>query len=301
MPNQTTPAFTLWRFCPRVAAYALAAGFLWQFTMRANGDLTIWIVKFLHALTLHSAPYMLCDHSRFFWHATMFPPVVALTLASYWLPWPDRILRTLAGYLAHCAVTAVAITINESPYLQSTEMLQPFTSTLVNANYLVIGVAIWVLAAGPWHVTPVPTNDTVLRRCWQLVRHGWLTRVLLLVLAFASIVPAFALFGSPEGRRTRADVAQAVRAIPFFPRPSGASSTVDRQTQNDRDQLTATALRAIQAAIANDESEDRESGPLWYLAGRLFDSLRHEDELMAAQHKGSALQALRMAQDARGR
>jgi hypothetical protein len=286
----------LWPFLLRAAGWAVAAGVLWQFTREPNAAFTVWLTKRLHDLVGFPAPYLFADDSHLFWHATMFPPVVALTLGSFWLSWPARIVRSIVGYVVQCGVTAVAITLNESPYLQAADMLTPMTSTLVNADYLVIGVAIWVLLAGPWYGAGRGEPGVGLaRRVWRALYNSGVLRCLLLWFGITLIVPAAAMLGSPEGRSARWEMAAALREVPYFPYPSGAESGVDRATQDERDRLAKEALRAIQAAIETDLADGREVGALWYLAGHVFNSMRPEDAALMRELKLSALRSLKEA------
>jgi len=152
--DRVAPTFAVRRFLLRAVPWVVAAGFLWHYTHAYNAAFTVAVTKYLHAWLGYPAPYMLCDETKLFWHATMFPPLVGLGLASYWLRWPDRILRVCSGYVGYCCLTAVAITINESPYMQQTPLRNMVTSPLVNADYLMFGIVIWMLTCGPWYLTP---------------------------------------------------------------------------------------------------------------------------------------------------
>lgn len=307
-------AFSLKRFLVRVVPCAIGAGILWKLTLDQNAAFTIWLTKALHSLCGRPAPYLYCDETRLFWHATMFPPVVALTLGSYWIGWLGRVERALAGYVAHCGMTAIAIAINESPYVQQLSLLNPVTSTLVNANYLMLGVVIWVLAAGPWYGTARHGGTEARRhegmekrvaRKWGSIiaglSLGWATRVCLLWVAVGLVVPVFGMMGSKAGMAARGQVAAAMRAIPFFPQPSWSDVTVAADQQYERDRATAQALKEIRAAIETDEADGLESGALWYLTAHLFGSLRPQDDQLAAQFKAQAAMAMIKAKDVRAK
>ncbi|MEE9293587.1 MAG: hypothetical protein V3W34_01295 [Phycisphaerae bacterium] len=282
---------------------------MWRVTDQQNAGFTIWLTKLLHRLAGRPAPYLFCDGSKLFWHATMFPPVVALTLASYWIRWPDRLLRTAVGYVAHCAMTTIAITLNESPYLQPAALLNPLTSTLVNANYLMFGVGIWVLAAGPWYVRPGMAKSgagpwrvgLMWRRALRSLCCGWLTRVLLLWAGVATIVPIYAMFGSAEAMSARARVGQKMSKVPFFPYPSKARSFVEVRQQLARDQATIEALMEIEKAIGADSRVDVESAPLFYLTAHLLNSLRPPHPGLAQKFRADAEYSYHRARNARAR
>ncbi len=301
MAESNPPTFSLPRFLARVVPLVIVAGIIWKATATHNASLTVWLTKALHHLARRPAPYMFCDHTTLYWHATMFPPVVALTLGSYWIRWPGRIIRAVAGYFVHCACTAIAITLNESPYLQQTPLLSPLTSTMVNANYLVIGVAIWVLAAGPWYQPAACLDSTGKQqtrwgRAVSAVRNAWFTRVLLFWLALTAVVPMYAMFGARDGTAARARVAESLAAVPFFPHPSSAPRSVSLEAQLERDRAAVVALRAIRQAIESDQAEGYPSAALWHLTAHLLNSLRpEEDPELASQFKAQAALALHQA------
>ena len=109
----------------RAILWSAVAGLVWYYTRTYNAAITVWLAKSMHALVGYPAPYLFGDEPKYsyFWHATMFPPVVGLTLASYWLRWPDRLVRAVVGFFAHSCLTATAVCVNDSPYLQQTEFL----------------------------------------------------------------------------------------------------------------------------------------------------------------------------------
>ncbi len=309
MADHRLPTFSLWRFLLRVVPLAIGAGVLWKLTATENASFTVWLTKMLHGLAGRPAPYMFCDSTHLFWHATMFPPVVALMLGSYWIRWPGRVLRAAAGYVVQCGMTAIAITINESPYLQRTPLCDTLTSTLVNANYLMFGVVIWVLAAGPWYVSGRESSSRGMnsagrvwwRRAVSAVRHGWWTRVVLLWVAVALVVPVFALSGSTEGRAARARVAAAMSNVPFFPQPSGGDTSAQLREQLQRDEATKHALYAIEAAIKADPADGSDSAALFYLTAHLLNSLRPPDANLRQQFRADALLMFHKATEARAR
>lgn len=298
MSEASRVEFSLRRFLIRVVPLAIVAGVAWKFTSAWNADFTVWLVKAIHRLFLHPAPYLFCDTRRYFWHATMFPPVLALTLASYWLPWWDRGLRAMGGYVAYCGLTAIAIAINESPYLQQTDVLVPMSSTLVNANYLMFSVVIWVLAAGPWYGGGrLPRAERIVeaspkKRWYPAWLGGWGTRVLILWAAVAMVVPAYAMFGTPEAMAARAKVARRMRLVPFFPNPSGADVDVSAAEQLTRDDAVKKVLDALRETIEADAAAKRDSAALWHLTGRLLDSMRPPNAETARQIKLGAARAL---------
>ncbi len=295
MADTNQPTFTLRRFLVRAIPFAVASGILWKLTATQNAAFTVWITKTLHTIVGRPAPYLYCDETTLFWHATMFPPLVALTLSAYWLSWPQRVLRACVGYVVYCGITAIAITLNESPYLQQTPLLTPLTSTLVNANYLMFGVVIWVLAAGPWYQAVTSGHG----RARAMVQ-GWLTRICLLWLAVALIAPLSSLLGTRNGMVARAELGRVMNDIAFFPQPSGDESLlVDRTAQLQRDGAAKIALTIVQRAIEADQESDRPSGPLWYLSAHLINSLRPDDPELRAQFKTQAAIALKLAKKTR--
>lgn len=309
MDKTGDPVFSIQRFMIYVVPLMVAAGVMWKFTGRQNAEFTIWFTKQLHWLACRPAPYLFCDGSRLYWHATMFPPVVALTLGSYWIKWPDRLLRTLVGYVAHCGMTAIAITINESPYLQPNSLLNPLTSTIVNANYLAFGVAIWVLAAGPWYLKRdaeiagsdgEPKTHRWLRWSRRLCC-GWFSRVFLLWLAVAMIIPIYAMLGTDEAMSARARVAEKMSDVAFFPQPSSAAWPANQNEQLARDKATIEALMEIEGAIEADRDADVESAPLFYLTANLFNSLRPTDPTLAQKFRADAQYSYHLARAARQR
>lgn len=325
MPPPSPPAFSVPKFLIRALPWAALAAWVWNGTYAHNAAFTVWITKRLHGLLGFPAPYLFCDERHLFWHATLFPPAVALTLASYWLGWPDRLLRAIAGYLIYAGLTAIAITIHESPYVQQTEFLRPLTSTLVNANYLVFGVAIWILAASPWYgtVQPArlgtsvgsPTNDPPqpaaevasrlvgkpgsLGRAWRIIRQGWFTRLLVMWLATFCVIPLYAMTGTKTAMAARWQMARALDAVPFFPQPSFAPPTVSREVQTERDHLTVAALEAIKKAINADEADQLQSAPLWHLTGHLLISLHPPDPERQKEYRKQGLIALEAAKRTR--
>ncbi len=314
MDERSRSTFSLHRFVALAIPLAVAAGILWRLTGNANAAFTVWLTKALHGIAGYPAPYMYCDETTLYWHATMFPPVVALTLASYWLRWPQRLLRAAAGYVAHCGMTAIAIAVNESPYVQQTSVLTPLTSTLVNANYLMFGVVIWVLAASPWYAQPArrdpgsnqkDARDGAAATRWtrwaSVMVRGWATRVGLLWIAVALVVPLSALLGPASGRAARVEIARALRDVPFFPHPSGSDTPVDRSEQLRRDEATKKALGKLEIAIKTDKENSLASGPLWYLSAHLVNSLRPEDAKLRQQFRKQAAIALIAAKKTRGR
>ncbi len=310
MADRTPTSFSVFRLLWRAIAWAAAAGFLWYYTRTYNAAFTVWLAKAMHAMVGYPAPYLFGDQPgySYFWHATMFPPVVGLTLGSYWLRWPDRLLRAAVGYVAHGCLTATAVCINDSPYLQQTEFLVSVTTTLADANYLLFGVVVWVLAAGPWYVgggrvkTVVgrgTASTTKLRRVLvsvgRRVRHGWATRVAVLVAAIAAVVPLFALTGSAKSRAARAAVADAMREVPYFPQPSTEGVDVEPEERRARDKAATEAILKMQAAILADGEAKVRSSSMYYLVGQVQLSLRPDDSARAEELKRGAALALAMA------
>ncbi len=289
------PQWSIGPFLLRAIPWTLAAFFFWKYTIGPNADFTVWLTKALHRWTDFPAPYLYCDASRFFWHATLFPPVIGLTLASYWLSWPQRIIRAVGGYVAYCCLTAITIAIHVSPYLPENDIRLITTNTLVNANYLTFGLVIWVLACGPWYMDAnrlssgkdhraKPRHSSRIARIWSIVRYGWVTRLLLLTFGIALILPLFAMTGTSEGMTARLEMAGAIGKIPFFPHPSNAlMEDVTPDEQWARDQRTVEAVALVRQVIEEDKTDGFRAAYLHYLAGHLLYSLRHPDE-ETAQH-----------------
>jgi len=298
-------AWSVRRFVPRAVLWTALAGICWKLSLAPNVHLTVFITKLLHRLVGIPAPYMFCDEKTFFWHATLFPPVLGLTLASYWLRWPDRLVRAGAGYLVYCVLTAITIAVNESPYLPENDFGEVLTNTLVNADYCTFGIVIWVLAASPWYrgraVIAANVGDTsrLVQKLWRRVRFSWMTRLVLLMLAVAIVPPLYAMTGTSEAMAARWKVATAMRDVPFFPHPSIADAGASGEKQFERDRKVAAVLQAIKAAIAEDETDKLSSASLYYLGGQLFISLRHEDPKVAALHRRTGLMYLRRARRTR--
>lgn len=281
MPPRDPQSFSLTRFLWRAIAWTLLAGLAWKLTLRANADFTIWLAKVLPSASGFPSPYLFCDDHPFFWHATLFPPVVGLTMASYWLRWPERIVRTVAGYVTYAGLTAVAIIINESPYLPETRFRASATSSLVNANCLMFGLVIWILSAGPWYFRRIVTSSansrsSIAGRAWRAIRNGWGTRLGLLFLGVLVVVPAFAATGTPAGRRARFELGRAMRAVPFFPQPSRTRLDVSEESQRRRDLLTVDAVRALEKVIDQDRGDGFPAAALYHLNGHLYFSMRPE-------------------------
>lgn len=323
MSDAPEPSWSLRRFLWRAVPWVIACAVVWKFTFDQNDAVTVAITKFLHRLVGLPTPYLFCDEKKFFWHATMFPPVVGLTLASYWVRWPDRVVRAAVGYVTHCCLTAIAIAVHESPYLMQTEMRNPVTSMLVNANYLMFGAVIWLLAAGPWYVLRRGSSlksgegDGVVRvgrkerfltvaarnwrRVWGVVRYGWVTRLVLLVLGVSLVLPLFALTGTPSGMSARLEVARAMRAVTYFPQPSDAELAVDRAVRSRRDGLANEAVRAILTVIQGDEEAGLKSATMAYLVGHVLLSLRPENPERATELHAQGKLWLRVAHSTRGK
>ncbi len=305
MADHPATAWSTRRFLPRALIWTAVAGVGWKLLLAPNAHFTVFVTKLLHELAGFPAPYLFCDETTFFWHATLFPPVVGLTLASYWLGWPDRLLRAGVGYLVYCVLTAITIAVNESPYLPGNDFGEVLTNTLVNANYCTFGIVIWVLAASPWYCHRAAADgrdgavSTGVTRVWRCIRYGWITRLVLLTLALAIVPLLYAMTGSPEAMAARWKVATAMREVPFFPHPSIAKVDVSAERQFERDRKTAAALQAIKAAIAEDETDKLSSASLFYLGGQLFISLRHEDPEVAARHRSVGLAYLKRARRTR--
>jgi hypothetical protein len=308
VPEQPPNPFRLSRFLPRAIPLAVASAVLWQFTREPNAQFTITIVKSLHNLLGFPAPYLFCDETRLFWNATMFPPVVALVLASYWLPWWDRILRAVAGYVAHAGMTAIAIAVHESPYLAQLDVLAPITSTLVNANYLMFGLVIWVLIAGPWYsaddTTTEPTSDpttarqrTIINKLWGF----WGTRIVTLWITVAMILPIIFMFATPDVRQSRLDLARTMRAVPTFPHPVTSTPAVPDHQLTAYNKSLLTALSALEQAIKTDIAADLNSSPLWFLTSNLWLALRPEDPKLAQNATRRAAIAFQTAKRQRSR
>lgn len=301
------PIWSLPRFLWRVVLWTAAAGFAWEFTLAQNSGLAVWLTKSIHMLAGFPAPYLFCDEKRLFWHATLFPPVVGLTMASYWLRWPDRMVRTVVGYLAYCALTAVTIIIHESPYLPETELREVVTNTLVNANYLTFGVVIWVLAASPWYLRrpspPVASRGRgyLLGRVWNAIRQGWATRLMLLILGVSLAVPLFAMTGTKEGMTARLGVARAMRQISFFPFPSTAEVETTAQEQARYNRKAIAAGVQIGKAVQEDEADRLSSASLFYLSGQLLNSLRFDDPVGLMESRANAQAFLNEARRIRSR
>ena len=294
MPDPTPPNWSLWRFLWRAAIWMALAGVAWRFTLQANTAFTIWLTKLLHEAVLLPAPYLFCEARPLFWHAALFPPVVGLSLASYWLPWPSRLFRAAVGYVVYCCLTAITIAVHISPYLPETKMRLVATNTLVDANYLTFGLAIWVLAAGPWYAQaqrgrtdPRPPSEprpSWLARLWRPIRHGWLTRLVLLTLGVSLVIPLFAMTGTRQGWAARREMGTALRKVPFFPHPSNIlMDNITPAEQMERDRLTAEAIRKVRQVIDEDETDGFRASYVYYLAGHLFYSLRHPNDEIAQQ------------------
>jgi hypothetical protein len=324
-----TPTLNLKRFLPTAIAGAALAAVLWHYTKSLNADITIAGAKTFHNLAGRPAPYLLCDQTRYFWHATLFPPLIGLTLASTWLSWPARLIRCIIGYAAYASLTAVAITIHDSPYLQQNQFVKSTTSALVNANYLVFGLVIWILAAGPWYMNPHQESantmsQTIFKRLYNAVTSHWLFRLTLLVLGVALIVPLFAMTANPEARQARNELATAMRKVPFFPHPSiDLSSTVGRVPPaephpataeiattspwditnspytraqwNARDLAVRNALAAIEHAANIDAKANLPSPALYHLMGHTFWSMRPEDKTLQGRVLAAGQLALKKA------
>lgn len=317
MAENDARTISLGRFLCRAVPWAVAAGFLWHYTHVYNAAFTVTVTKFLHWCVGYPAPYMFCDGTSLFWHSTMFPPIVGLGLASYWLRWRDRVLRIVAGYVGHCCLTAVAITINESPYLQQTEFRDMVTSPLVNADYLMFGIVIWLLTCGPWYEGrdggtkelrhEGGSGDGERRggyawaRMLTVIRDGWATRLVLLVVGVSVVVPVFAFTGSSAGREARARVADAMVAVPYFPHPSHEKLEVGAQKRVARERLATQAILEIEKAILADGVVHQPSAALYYLTGHLLLSLHPDDPVLAKQFRVQAALALREAEETRKR
>lgn len=323
MSDAPEPSWSLRRFLWRAVPWVIACAVVWKFTFDQNDALTVAITKFLHRLVGLPAPYLFCDEKKFFWHATMFPPVVGLTLASYWVRWPDRVVRAAVGYVTHCCLTAIAIAVHESPYLMQTEMRNPVTSMLVNANYLMFGAVIWLLAAGPWYVLRRASSlksgegDGVVRvgrkersltvaarmgrRAWGVVRYGWVTRLVLLVLGVSLVLPLFALTGTPSGMSARLDMARALRDVPYFPHPPDAEVTVDPLLRDQRERYATKAILAFEAVLEADKRADVESAPVKYLLGKMLLSLKPPDPERRARFRAQGILWQREAFSTRGK
>lgn len=300
MAENPAPILSVRRFLWRAVPWAVAAGFLWHYTHTYNAAFTVAVTKFLHWCVGYPAPYMFCDNTSLFWHSTMFPPVVGLGLASYWLRWPDRILRIMAGYVGHCCLTAVAITINESPYVQQTAFRDMVTSPLVNADYLMFGIVIWLLTCGPWYMRRDDGNNVrPWGRAFRYVRDGWVTRLVLLVVGVSVVIPLFAFTGPQAGREARARVADALAAVPYFPYPSYEKRDVSVQERTARESLVSQALLEIEKAILADGLARQPSAALYYLTGHLLLSLHPKDQEQAKQFRLQAALALREAEKLR--
>ncbi len=307
--DEHAPTLSLKRFLPMAILYSAIAAVAWKYTTQQNGDFTVWVTKSLHQLIGYPAPYMLSDETRFYWHATLFPPLAGLMAASTWISWKQRILRFGVGYITYCGLTAIAITIHDSPYLQQTKFVKTITSSLVNANCLMFGVVIWVLLAGPWYNNPRREIDTHAgkasrMRLFTSVTHGWFTRVLLLWFGVAMIVPLFALTMTPEGRSARSAMAKAMRQVDFFPHPSlplpGApKTTFSREEWVKRDLAARDALAAIEHTANSDKSAGLKNPALYYMMGHLFWSMRPEDDALRRRCLAAGQLALKQAKKTR--
>jgi hypothetical protein len=305
VPENAPPVWSLKPFLIRAVVWALLAAAVWKYTTSLNADFTIGIVKLAHSLAGRPAPYLFCDEYRLFWHATMFPPMVGLILGSYWLGWFDRIVRAAFGYVAQCVLTGVAITIHESPYLQQNDFINVVTANLVNAHYLLFGVVIWVLVAGPWYSQrsrDASTEDrSLLRRAWDCVRRGWAIRLVLLCVGVGATIPLFAMTGSDAAMAARSKLGRALSEVPFFPQPSNAALAVSPSEQRLRDDAVRRAMAELQGAILADQADDVESAALWHLTGHLLISLRPETESEKRDLSRRALMALTKARKSRRR
>ncbi|NOT02263.1 MAG: hypothetical protein HOP29_16780 [Phycisphaerales bacterium] len=308
MPPSDPRPFSLPRFLWRAIAWAVLAGVAWKMTLRANADVTIWLAKGLQRLAGFPAPYLFCDEHPLFWHATLFPPVVGLVMASYWLRWRDRVMRTVVGYGTYACLTAIAIIVNESPYLSETRFRASATSALVNANCLMFGLVIWMLSAGPWYAriqtsSPAspPARQPVARRMWTSLRHGWVTRLVLLIIGVSAVVPLFAATGSRAGLQARLEVARAMRRVPFFPQPRTSRPTVSPDAQGRRDLLAMDAIRAIERVIARDAEDGLSSATMFHLNGHLYYGLRPDRDALAQEYYKVGTAYLELAGEQRWR
>lgn len=299
----TDAGFSVKRFLPRALLLMILGGVVWRYTYTFNADFAVWMTKWLHRLFGRPSPYMFCDESRLYWHATMFVPEFGLILASYWIGWSGRILRILAVYIAHSLLTACTITIHESPYLQQNEFVNVATSTLVNANYLLFGVVAWVLVAGPWYHR-AGASET--RGIWKVVSN-WPVRLIVFCIALWLTVPLFAATGTDDAMIARAKLADAMQAIPWFPHPSNVDEDRLAVEQKKRDLLAVEALLAMQRVIelelevADNRDPSVKSASVWFLTAHMLASLRPENLAQRQDYKIRAAAALQRARDARSR
>ncbi len=299
------PVWSLKRFLPRAILLMVVAGVVWRFTFTLNADIAVRLTKYLHSLVGRPSPYMFCDETRLFWHATMFVPEFGLILASYWIGWPGRIVRVLAVYTGHSLLTACTITIHESPYLQQNEFVNVATSTLVNANYLLFGVASWVLVAGPWHRSDHSPKQGV-RRFSQFA-NNWPVRLMLLCLAMSTTVPLFAVTGTADAMKAREELASAMSAVPWFPRPGDSDEGHVVPGQLERDRLAVKALSAMRRVIEIDMQADEHgestigAASVWFLTAHMLASLRPDDPDLRQAFKNQAALALNEARKRRRR
>ncbi len=283
MPDRPEPVWKLSRFLWRAVPWLVVMALVWQYTLPQNSGLAVWVTKRLHGLLGFPAPYMFCDSHRLFWHATLFPPAIGLILASYWLGWTQRIVRASFGYAAYTLLTAITITIHESPYLPETGFRSILTSTMADANYLTFGVAIWVLAAGPWYLrrTQIESKETHIHhfatRAWRWVGNSWMLRLTTLVLGVSLVVPLFAASGTQQQMGARWRMARALRDVPYYPFPSAAPVEVPPEKRLERDRRTATAIEAIDNAIREDRTDQMPSAALLHLSGHFYLSMKPDD------------------------
>ncbi len=295
----STTDWSVRRFVPRALLLMIVAGIVRHYTVSWNADFAVWTTKALHGLLGRPSPYMFCDESRLYWHATMFVPEVGLILASYWLGWTGRVVRVAAVYLAHTLLTACTISIHESPYLQQNGLVNVATSTLVNANYLLFGVAAWVLVAGPWYRDQGDQRGLIKR-----VTGHWLLRLMCLCLAVSLVVPLFGLMGTKDAMAARAEMGAAMRDVPWFPFPSNRDDDVAKAEQMTRDRAAAKALATIQTvlqadmAAAKDDASIR-SAPIWFLTAHVLASLRPDDAARRQAFKDQAALALMQSHERR--
>lgn len=221
------------RFAWQAAAWIVLGFAVWYWQHIPISSWTVHVAKLQHKLAGYPAPHLLSDLIRLFWHTTTFPPFVGLMLASYWLPWPSRIIRSTVGLGILFWLNAIALCLDESPYLARTAVTSAVTHVFTELNlYGVIGIILWAAGSGIDQVvgpnarpkTGSPTRQPVAKR----VFNNWLIRFLLIITAGTLLIPLAWYQGTPAFRQAAAHFAAAVR---------------------DRDLLTvgATALSLLEA------------------------------------------------------
>jgi hypothetical protein len=195
----------------------------WQRIPLSSG--TVFISKLQQELAGYPAPYLLADWIRLFWHTTTFPPFVGLMLASYWLPWSQRIVRSMFGLFALFWLNAVAVTIDESPYLPRNAVTSAISHVYTELNlYGVIGIIVWAAISGIDKATgratgraTRPARDEVQarehpQRGGHFTFNNWMTRLAVITMACTLLAPLVRYQAAPEFRYASKAFADAVNS-----------------------------------------------------------------------------------------